>query len=649
MAKVTKIFDFTNSPQGWDFSFPSALGWNSPTDNPPSSLKAEYSIYGGINDSGVPPTGIIDGRYDYAWWHGTWNDLGVPFDVAVNSIQLISVKRMTTSLSGTESDFNGIFTSGPIEFYDDLGNLKFTLLSGRTREGQDEVDTDWNISDPGPVYNIPSELQQSTSIVELRIQYTSRSEPGGYNKSYLDDLILDVNYNYLNIIGSANLNKDKSLIATATISGPSTNINANVITKGLGYNQRLITKGYKKLFDFSIYGSASLETNNVTIKSDNAPSLFSANSVSLYISTGDLAYKPNGLNLSIKGESDNITFYYTGYGLNFQPVMSPSLYVSGKSIDVNENITTLSVSGFVPYMDKALNLFIDQRNGGMTIPLIIEGLSLDVFNSIKNLELLTSGHQTFNNNISLILYMATIAGGTVPLSISGPTANSNYTSLYIYGPNPTFNNLNLFLKTDTIPIINNIIPAYMYGGSGGLYPISLNSMSLFMEPSPPVNRYMNLYIDGVRYKVSNASSLNLILKSGPPESKLYSPLFIMNDQSEIFNYSDLYIRGLGKNPGYHPSDDVLNLTVEGTGSGSLISPIFKNLITTLSINGVVNFSASYYNVMPLYMEVIDGYSINANSALYIDGINPPISYNSIPLIIYKTSLTKTISLYVHGF
>jgi hypothetical protein len=111
----------------------------------------------------------------------------------------------------------------------------------------------------------------------------------------------------------------------------------------------------------------------------------------------------------------------------------------------------------------------------------------------------------------------------------------------------------------------------------------------------------------------------------------------------------LFIKGLGKNPGYFPESENLNLFIEGIGSGNFI--LDAQMSTDLFIKGVnsLQFNTGYDNIIPMFLQTIESNTMSDNATLYISGTSPTSVNSTVTLVISKTSFINKISLYVHGF
>jgi hypothetical protein len=286
--------------------------------------------------------------------------------------------------------------------------------------------------------------------------------------------------------------------------------------------------------------------------------------------------------------------------------------------------TTINSSGLVSY-----------RISDSGTPLFIRALPSGVSDNISTTSLFIWGKDSTNN--------------TTPLTILGPQSISSTFPLVISGPMGSVEHLNLFLKTDPIIPVAASTDLFIYGSlTPSVNPIKAGSIPLYMGPSLPPTKALNLFISGIRYAAPVSETLNLFINAQPRVSKT-TTLFLLNSQEVKQKFLRLFIKGLGKNPGYFPESENLNLFIEGIGSGNFI--LDAQMSTDLFIKGVnsLQFNTGYDNIIPMFLQTIESNTMSDNATLYISGTSPTSVNSTVTLVISKTSFINKISLYVHGF
>jgi hypothetical protein len=325
------------------------------------------------------------------------------------------------------------------------------------------------------------------------------------------------------------------------------------------------------------------------------------NSIPLYIST--LNKSLDKTDLFIKGYVPG-ELIETGYGLFIQPTMSPNLFIRG-SLGAN------SVNN---------------------IPLIIKGIPEGVSDLWSMVDLNLTGHIRSSSSTTLFVKGPLPANSAVDLYISGPLGRASGLNLSIIGKNPDF--------------LTKYLPLSTYGS---LVPTNFSAIDLSINGANINNKVLNLYIKGEQNNTN--SVLNLVLFSDL-RSRLSSSLdlFLMNKNQAINGDLELFIKGYGKHPGYKTSNNNLNLFIDGIpGDGVFVNPIAANNLISLFLTGGISRRNHVYDIVPLYLAVRDGVLSENEIDLFVSGAAPLISSANIPLVIYNTSLTKNLPLYIHGF
>lgn len=645
MSIITKTFSFTSGLEGWSAE-------NAGTA---SNFSVDWQMFNYSMQCSFSNNNSGSGN---AIWTGTWEDLGVPEFSTINSVSLISYYVSVPTLSAT-GGISGTFEydsqslsdyvyheMGPeSEFNEVLGLLIAKAPPGGSTASNSLISFRLKtaIYGSGSGFNV---FQYKT--IKIQIDYTEGEEEVVY---------ISGNESYPNILNIGGMN----LFGTGILEPPEYISDSTLILGGfkLSNDNHVDPPSYE--------GSGQLVLGGVGIESDShvlIPGEADSNT-SLYIFSEGFESNPLGMNLFINGNIPGLMFDYTGYSIFNRPTMSPSLYIKGevaspytKSFDSKD----LFIEGCILETNSSMNLYIEQRFGGTASTLYIEGSYVDLLNN--SIQLFCNSHEAKYGSIPMFLYTGKTEQASIPLYIDGPRIEESYSSLYTQGPfikdglfNMTIGGRNNEISNQTSLVI------YGWSGDGGVYEGLLgdnillndyrliNSLSygsggnqnLINLASQPLNLYIEVDSKGI---IHNAINLHIGSK---PMSIGYTTLFIQNENLASYNQADLWIRGLGKNPGYRPSEDNMNLFVNGFGSGDLISPVFNDNFIDLIINGNIAYIVKYNRYAPLYINSPNSIKVDDDATLYIGGETNPITTNTIPLFVYKPILVKNTTLYIHGF
>jgi hypothetical protein len=268
--------------------------------------------------------------------------------------------------------------------------------------------------------------------------------------------------------------------------------------------------------------------------------------------------------------------------------------------------------------------------------------------------LFESGYDKINNSITLVAYTGATVAGVTNLFIKAPSINNGTIPLYISGPGKTQEGVNLFLQALPPYQINQHIPLLVRGAAvGGVNAMRQLYAPLYMGPSPIPSETLNLYLHAISAQGKVFSPLDLFIRSDTPKIARSIPLFVQNNQQENSGTLYLSVSGLGKNPGYVPISEQVNLFIGASGGGSpYASPVSINSLIPLYTSGGIQAlvgANSTENAIPLYLMTSPANVLSMSSNLYMSGGVPPSMNSTVSLVIPKTYMQLITNLYMHGF
>lgn len=232
--------------------------------------------------------------------------------------------------------------------------------------------------------------------------------------------------------------------------------------------------------------------------------------------------------------------------------------------------------------------------------------------------------------MSILLFFQNFGPANITLFIRGSAPINNNTTLFIDGSQPiSFNTtlftkgvfkylrgMNLFVKANIVPNINNIVNMTINGnklGFNGQYSYS----NLFIN-GEATHKQLNLFINGISTGKSK-NNLNIFIAGNNVLAGKEMDLFIKNNISNINNNITLFISGDGISDGAIPYNKSMNLFIRRNPT----------------------------NFITLFISVAS--PINSQTNLFIAGANTIV--NSTPLTMPYTKAAQDFSLvlYTHGF
>lgn len=325
------------------------------------------------------------------------------------------------------------------------------------------------------------------------------------------------------------------------------------------------------------------------------------------------------------------------------------------------------------------NLFVGHANLNKVVDLDSEGVNgLPGFSGYAGLsvpvELDALGHRDFYGG-DFTVPTALIAAGTVsapvfsgyaqlsrqallanvgtstPPIFSGTARLSKAVELVVpQGASTRFQsaNLNMVVFGAVPSAAEGSLDIYVRGSeTAELNPIAIGALPLFINSAYLADASLDMFVEGYSILRTSESSLDLFLAGDPTPINGVLPMFLMADALAASGVLKLYIKGDGVNFGYYYSTGTLDLFVEGTGSGSLSSPIYNEAYLDMFIKGANFSSTSYSNTIPMVLKV-DGSATNGTLDLIVEGANPNLVSGTLDLVIPNTSMNKVLPLFVRG-
>lgn len=357
--------------------------------------------------------------------------------------------------------------------------------------------------------------------------------------------------------------------------------------------------------------------------------------------------QPPGLNLFVKQVTQVNSIHSRWQWFEYGLTPSPTLFVNGSSGISYNNILyptpmPLTIKGFVQTIGEEINLVIVNSHTVQAVPFAIKGATYISSHLGSQQPLFVGGFDVFNNNdqsprLSLVLMQNQLsATGSTPFFVGGPNQfNShsfNYSSmryndptlfvmgdvfksytqttpLYLFAGGSRCETVNVFLKSDPVPIADSSLPMLVVGS---VNPCRFNAVPLRIV-GHGLNEYMNLIIHGTD-SGGTAKIMKLTVTGGNAGLGGATPLFVQNDASGTNLDTELYIRGLGVNPGYNPYGESMNLFVErGPNAG----------ITLYIENKVIASNVPFY--------IYGAPSIAQSASLFTEGFGGDLAGN-VPFI-----------------
>lgn len=369
---------------------------------------------------------------------------------------------------------------------------------------------------------------------------------------------------------------------------------------------------------------------------------------------------PHGFNLFLK-QSD---FY--------RPFDSPPplpMFVRGTTgVEYNSkgNFPSLYINGFVYYINKPFNLFINNDVVESKLPFIITGDVETIFRSYNSLPLSIKGYVKNINDLSLFIQNSILPTNNtinpVKLFISGPNRineqvpplfiqGANYqlftnplTYLYLFAGDRRCEVMGMFLKVEPAKPLSFSVPIATNGSNfSGNYksiPLSIIGSTYY--------RLMNLVIKG-KDEGGQSRIIRLTIKGGNPPIDNKAPLVLFNDNEWAQLDGPLFIKGDGVNMDHLPLNTSVGLYIQrGPQDGITLVMWNPGIAGTLSFH--IHGSPSYNSSLPMFVRGF-GDTLNVTAPLTIygnifTGVNGTRTL-AIPNVVGFTP--ESADLYTNGF